>query len=667
MIDIIFFMWYYIFIMWATIRIQPKYTDENGREMTGAEIKAAAVTACAESVRAARTTYNRHKDRITARAAAVYIYAPETGARVFPCIYSALRYIHAQKIDYLFSADGVQDFSFFDYMCLGDKKRWKRAETRREIMEANNGRYRKITGWNFEELSGESGQRYVLKIWTKYPDKRGRYVTRGFNLYDFSNFFSGNIEALARDFGIQCEEEPTETLYKCIEKYSETLETVTGEKFLQDGKPAAMTAGGIAKRALLREMYGNDDYRANLRAFKKDHPINAATDLYFKYTHLMRGGTCWINNNYKRQEIAAPLFKIDRNSSYTAEAAEMPDLCGEIRETDINEYFHPLKEYEYICTVDGIKMRAREGVPAFYFNPITGRNPRFINIEEKLTFFKQELDRIAELYEIEYINITAVFRIVKRENKGIKRYAEKMYNGKNNAKYAEEPALYAVYKSLNVCAWGKLAQRADFPTVIHRIHPKTGAIVTITRPCEEEDARPALSIILGAYITMRARLSLWDTALKCGGKEPLKTLLYMDSDSVHALLPPPESVAIGDACGEWKIESGKNGAVFSFYADRKAYFNILSFSPFEVVEHVRGIPSQSIKELRARFTAKGHTEAHAETIVFKANAAFLVPVSTSIKGGRAILYVPQRLSTAGKIRTEADRKLIFAGKKFIEI
>lgn len=653
--------------MWATIRIKPNYTDENGRTITDAEIKAAAVAACAQSVRAARTQYNRHKERITARAASVYIYTQEAGARVFPCIYSALRYIHAQKIDYIFSADGVADFSFFDYVCLGDGNRWKRAETRREIMEGNNGRYKKITGWKFEELSGESGQRYIIKIWTRYPDTRGRYVTRGFDLYDFSNFFSGKIEALARDFGIQCAEEPTETLYKCIEKYSQTLETVTGEKFLQDGKPAAMTAGGIAKRALLREMYGNDDYRANLRAFKKDHPINAATDLFFKYTHLMRGGTCWINPDFKHVEIAAHVFKIDRNSSYTAAAAEMPDLCGEIRETDINEYFNPLPAYEYICTVDGLKMHARAGVPAFYFNPITGKNPRFINVEEKISFFKQELDKIAELYEIEYINITAVFRVVKRENKGIKRYAEKMYNGKNDARHAGENALYAVYKSLNVCAWGKLAQRADFPTVFHRIDKKTGAIVTITRPCAEEDARPALSIILGAYITMRARLALWETALKCGGREPLKTLLYMDSDSVHALQPPPESVAIGDACGEWKIESGKNGAVYSFYADRKAYFNILSLDPFEVVEHVRGIPAQSIKELREMFMTRGHTAAEAETIVFKKNAAFLVPVSTALKGGRAILYIPQRLSTAGKIRTEADRKLIFAGKKFIEI
>ena len=661
-------MWYYGFTMWGTFQIIPEYT-RNGERITPEKIKEESDAAAAKSVRAARSVFLRHKSDIEARPGVVRIYTAEDGAREFGCVYAALKYIHAQKIKYLFSQDGANDFSYFDFILLTDRRRWQRAEDKKEIAENNGGHYKKITGWKFDELSGEQGQRYVLKIWDAYPDTRRRVVTRGFALFDFSNFFRGSVDALARDFGIERSAEPLKMLYECIEKFSETLERVTGEKFLTPGAPIAMTIGGVAKRALIRELYpGCEDYRAGLKKFKSEHPINRATDKYFSNTYLMRGGTCYINPDFKRIPITAPVFKIDRNSSYTREAADMPDLSGEIHETTLQEYFNPLPGYEYLCTVEGLKMHCKKGMPAFFYDPITRQNRRFISVSEKISFFKQELDKISELYDIEYIRITAAFCIAKRKNDGFKRYAEKMYKGKNDAKAKNEPALYAVFKALNVNAWGKLAQRANFPTVEHRIDKRTGAIVTITRPCKEEDEKPAMSIFLGAYITMRARLALWETMLKCGRKEPLKTLLYGDSDSVHALQPPPDSVAIGTGCGEWKNESGAAGALYSFYADRKAYFNVLSVKPFEVVEHVRGIPSASIKELRERIAKeKGYTQEEAETYLFKANAAFLVPISTTLKGGRATLYIPQRLSTAGKIRTAEDRRLIYTGKGFFEI
>lgn len=662
-------MCYSVFTMWGTFQIIPEYKNADGAEVTPAQIKAEAEAAAAHSVRAARSMYLRHKREIIARPRVVRIYTEEDGAREFGCIYGALRYIHERKIKYLFSQNGTADFSYFDYVLLTDRQRWRRAEDKKKIAEENGGHYKKITGWKFDELSGEQGQRYVLKIWDVYPDARGRMVTRGAALFDFSNFFRGDVAALARDFGIEQGADDLKTLYECIEKFSGTLEAITGEKFLTPGKPSAMTIGGIAKRALIREMYPTcEDYRAGLKKFKTEHPISRATDKYFSNTYLMRGGTCYINPDFKRKIICAPVFKIDRNSSYTREAADMPDLSGEIQEITLQEFFNPSPEYEYLCTVEGLKMHCKKGMPALFFDPVTRQNRRFISISEKISFFKQELDKISELYEIEYIHISAAFHISKRENAGFRRYAEKMYKGKNDAKAKSEPALYAVFKALNVNAWGKLAQRADFPTVEHRVEKSTGAIITITRPCREEDEKPAMSIILGAYITMRARLALWETMLKCGGAEPLKVLLYGDSDSVHALQPPPESVAIGTGCGEWKDESGKNGAVYSFYADRKAYFNVLSETPFEVVEHVRGIPSKSIKELRERIAAeKQYTQPDAETYLFRANAAFLVPISTTLKGGRAVLYIPQRLSTAGKIRTAEDRRLIYTGKGFLEI
>lgn len=653
--------------MFGTIRIIPRY-EYDGREITENEIKCESEAAAAQSVRAGLTAFNRFKRGITTRAQSVEIYTEADGVRAFGCIYGALRYIHAKKIDYLFSANGAFDFSFFDYTILSDDNRWKRAPSIAEIKEQNGGKYKKLTGWNFDELSGAAGQRYILRLWTVYPDTRGRYVTRGADVYDFSNYFRGNLETLARDFGINAAAHPLEVLYNCAAAYSSALEKITGEKFIQEKKPAAMTAGGIAKRALLREMYGYDDNRANVRAFKRAHPMPREVDKYFSDSHLMRGGTCWINPDFLRVPIDSPIFKIDRNSSYTAEAAKMPDLCGEVHAVELSEYFNPRAGFEYICTVEGLEMKCRAGAPALFFNPYTGKNPRYISISEKISFFKAELDKIAELYEIKFINIVAAFKIAHGKNDGIKRYAEKVYNGKAESRAEGENALCTVYKLLNNGAWGKFAQRANFPEVFHRIDPKTKKIVTVQRPCKEEDEKPAMSIIIGSYITMRGRLSLWETAQKCSGGEFMKNVGYMDSDSVHTLRPVPDSVAVGSGCGEWKKETGEGGAVYSFYADRKAYFNILSAQPFEVVEHVRGIPAQSIKELREKWqTEKGYTAEKAETNIFKANAAFLVPVSCPIVGGRVTLYTPQRINRAGKIKTATDRKTICTEKGFFEI
>lgn len=653
--------------MWATLEIKPIYKDENGATITRDHIRDSVENAAYNvGIYKARRTFETMKKNITARAESVEIYDEQNGRAVFPCIYAALKYIHEKKIKYLFCADGVRDFSFFDYIILTSKK-WKRAEEKKDNA-AKNGFYKKITGWNFSELSGEKGQRYILRLWTVYKDSHYRKVTRGTALYDFSNFFAGDVLKLAKDFGVIPSAYSVQTLYNVIKAYAEALEKVTGEKFLQDDKPAAMTAGGIAKRALLFEMYGGE-YKYNLKAFKRDHPITPDFDRYLYETRLMRGGTCWQNGTYKNEPIKNPVYKIDRNSSYTKEAEDMPDLCGDVSAVDIKEYFNPLNGYEYFCTVEGLKMRARKNMPAVFFDPWIGRNPRNISVYEKVTFFKQELDALTKFYDIEYINIIAAFRIVKRENVGFKRYAQKMYNGKAEAKAKGEPALYAVFKSLNVCAWGKLAQRADFPTVEHKLSKDTGEIISIVRPPDPEAARPALSVICGAYITMRARLALWETALKCGGDNPDKNILYMDSDSVHTFEPIPETVKIGTACGEWKDESGNGGAVLSLYADRKAYFNIMSESPFEVVEHVRGIPTESIKRRREQ-RKKTHAEesdGDAETYIFKSNAVFVCPVNCVLKGGRGILYNAQRMLSANRITSEKDRKTIYNGKNFIEI
>ena len=186
--------------------------------------------------------------------------------------------LHAARVDYAFFADSVEAFAFIDYALQTDTARkWERVENKRENIEKN-GRYRKVTGNKYEELSGENGQRYIYKIWIESHDSSRRMVTRGFELYGLNNFFRDSLDKVAETYGIERRgRQKTAVLRDILNRFAELCCDRLSVEFLGKKKPAFMTCGSAAKYALLSTYYNTKESTAAAlsRRYKNDHKLSA--------------------------------------------------------------------------------------------------------------------------------------------------------------------------------------------------------------------------------------------------------------------------------------------------------------------------------------------------------------------------------------------------------
>lgn len=579
--------------------------------------------------------------------------------------------LHAARVDYAFFSDSVEAFAFIDYAIQTDTARkWERVESKRENMEKN-GRYRKVTGNKYEELSGENGQRYVYKIWIKSCDSSRRMVTRGFELYGINNFFRDSFEKVASTYGIERRgRQKTAVLRDILNRFGELCRDRLNVEFLGKKKPVFMTCGSAAKYALLSTYYNTRESNAAAlsRRYKNDHKLSAE-QYYFLYDRkLNRGGICWLNESARGVPIETPLYKYDRNSSYSAVGLYMPDIVG-IDRCEPLEALTAHGDGVYIVVVAAADFIARDDMPAVFFDPWTGGNPRHVRIAKETAFFAEELDELSNFYEIENIEISLSLRCTIKRVDGYAAFSRAAFDGKALAKAEKKGAEADFFKLLGNAAWGKLAQRGDFPTIVHKLQQSSGYIEQVVERLPA--GGQALSLIQGAYVTMRGRVDLLKTARRvCAGTNMRETFIYCDTDSIHTTIQCPEIVGAG--LGEWKLEHGKP-ARLSLYNDRKAYFNIFSpfGAPLEVEYHARGIPAAAIAEkLLNDFGADSLEELLDEAFLSAFGQAyfrFTLPFLANVRGGRLTLYAEKSINESVYSSTPDGEKQVFYGSRVVEI
>ena len=579
--------------------------------------------------------------------------------------------LHAARVDYAFFADSVEDFAFIDYALQTDTARkWERVESKRENMEKN-GRYKKVTGNRYEELSGENGQRYIYKIWVESRDSSRRMVTRGFDLYGLNNFFRDSFEKVAETYGIERRgRQKTAVLRDILTRFGGLCRERLSVEFLGKKKPVFMTCGSAAKYALLSTYYNTKEISASAlsRRYKNDHKLSAEQYYYLYDRKLNRGGICWLNESARGVPIESPLYKYDRNSSYSAVGLYMPDIVG-VERCEPLEALTAHGDGVYIVVVAAADFIARENMPAVFFDPWTGGNPRHVRISKETAFFVEELDELSNFYSIENIEISLALRCTTKRVDGYAEFARAAFDGKARAKAEKKGAEADFFKLLGNAAWGKLAQRGDFPTIAHKLQESSGYIEQIVEKLPA--GGQALSLIQGAYITMRGRVDLLSTARHvCAGSNMRETFIYCDTDSIHTTVPCPD--IIGAGLGEWKLEHGKP-ARLSLYNDRKAYFNIFSpaGAPLEVEYHARGIPAAAIAEKLLNDFGAGSLEElpdDAFLIAFgQKNFRFTLPFLANVHGGRLTLYTEKSLNEAVYSNTEDGGKQVFYGSRVVEV
>ena len=557
--------------------------------------------------------------------------------------------LHALRADYAFFADSITAFSFVDYAIHRDNVRtWERAETRAEIMQ-NNARYKKITGNKFEELSGENGQRYYFKIWISHKNESRHVVTRGFTLYGFNNIFNDSAKKY----------ESAEKLFFAVSDLDRLTREETGVPFLGEKEPLYMTAGGLAKYSLLKNLYGSDSKASNIKKYRSAHKMTVQQYRYLYDRKINRGGICFLNPKFSAKEINEKIYKYDRNSSYGAEAFKMRDIIGARR---VETRGLPCGDYVYIFSF--LHLKLKQGKASLFFHPYNGQNGANITIEKEFAIFSEELREIEEYYTIQAAEVAAVLEL-ERGGEIYAPYAMQSYAKKAEAK-ANGGSLYDFRKILNNSAWGKLSERADFPRVTHEINEETGII---SQYVEIEAAeRPSLSILNGAYINALARVRLMQAARAvCKNSDMLDTLVYTDTDSIHAKKDCAGVLDIGVGLGQWKFEHGAP-AVRSVYADRKAYINI--FENGEREYHLRGIPKNAVEEtIKESFGFDNISECPDDVFVkafLLKKYKFVVPFSANVSGGRCILYTRKNIKESVYKKVDGAQTVYYGGE-IIEI
>lgn len=462
------------------------------------------------------------------------------------------------------------DFSFFDYQLLTTG--WKLGG-------------KKLAMGEFNSLHGKQGQRYKISIKHFYRDKSRHKKPWQIDMYDFRNLFAGglaqNLKAFdVRDFSgkpirklemqyqstdftperIAYMRNDTAGLYHLVRTASEFIEAELSPEysFLSD-KIKILTAGGLAKRCLLESMY-QSGYKWNLIAFHAEHPMTPERDADIRFYKLYQGGKTLVNPRFVNKIYNGNIYYYDRNSMYPAEMAIMPDLTGGLLSIrpDKEDYYRD-NNYQIIYEITDCNFYVKQGALPIFYDPFTRQyvnEYRSYNYNNRAFWiFDFELQEIAEFYNIDYA-VNRIYAIKKTENPGIAAYVYHWYDQKAQAKKDKNGVLTAFAKLMLNASYGKLAQNPVIEQS-HREIDAEGDYVHLIQDGAETDEKTILSVIMGAYITAKARYAL--TAFMrtlCGNAcNTLAHIIYCDTDSVQTDIMYPDADPY--TLGGWKLETGK--------------------------------------------------------------------------------------------------------------
>lgn len=268
-----------------------------------------------------------------------------------------MTYLCRAGVKFCWCYNSTFDFAQIDWQLLGENRgKWRLHEKKKEGDKA----YMKNQEFTYESLHSDTGVRYAYKLWFPYrASDRHKYV-HSVALHDFMKLVPGGLAKLLEDLDVQdlegrkirkltmeyqavninnltneeisyCEND-VKGLYFAIKKFNEEIERQSNNECHIFGKfTNIMTAGGFAKRELLRSLYPNLKKQHRLKKFQQEHPLNALQDKWIRENHLYRGGICLVNEKFQGKMITSNLIgrkmnRYDVNSEYPYSMSIMRDL-----------------------------------------------------------------------------------------------------------------------------------------------------------------------------------------------------------------------------------------------------------------------------------------------------------------------------------------------------
>lgn len=558
------------------------------------------------------------------------------------------------------------DFSQIDYQILSNPI-WERHISKRNT--PNHKGYDKGQPFTYESIHNDMGSRYAYKLWIYYKAKNRHKRTHAVEYRDFMNIFSGGLAKMLKSLNVKdnsgepirkltmeyqnvdtenltnedityCEND-VKGLYFGVKQFNEIIEEQSeGECSIFGDKTNIMTAGGFAKRELLRSLYPNlKTNKKRIKAFQKEHPITIEQDKFFRENKLYRGGICFLNDKFKGKMIKdIKMYRYDVNSEYPYAMSVMNDLIGKPILKSYEEYLiMPNKaEYECILMLKSIYGTVKDNRLPVWYNPFT-RNYTGIVDEDKLhLMFEREFSEMLEWYDLEYEVENVI--LYKKGNCIYAPFVFINYELKANAKKIGNAGLQANSKLKLNSSYGKLAERCERITGHYEINSETQA-VHFVKDDLETTFENSLNVVIGSLVTSIARCWILSHIREICGDKMKENFIYMDTDSIHAFVEYKNSNDY--ELGGFKLETVCKAVK---YLAPKTYIDIENYDKNEIVAnyelHTKGLNITAVENVfnKTELTLKKIDE------IFDYGQKFNCLCAMNVKGGKVLVTVEKYLA-----------------------
>lgn len=527
------------------------------------------------------------------------------------------------------------DFALFDYYFLTNG--WT---DKTLALQGLGRRYGKLPDKTFSSLNSDFGQRYQMQIWKKYKNRKHAEVVHKWRMIDLCNIYGGGLARNLADWDIRDENDnpvrklemdydegdierglqyminDTKGLHLLAIKVDKTIKEISGYSLF---KGDYITAGGLAKKCLLKHIFGST-YSENKLLFKTIFPISVDEDTDYRDHKLYLGGKCMVNT-HKRGIVQRNVYKYDVNSMYPNQMRNMYYPVGRPKHVRVDE-MQP-NEFLYVLKIKKLYGTLRPNMIPIWQDTETGEyREGIVEFAERYIWW-EELEELKQWYDIDY-EVVDVLEFVGKRLIGAIDYVDKFYNIKCNSKGAIKNGAKLFLNS----AYGKLAQRIERKVCVYELADE-GYVHLVEKGLDiDEDAM--LSVLVGSRVTALSRVHLLTAIRDTSKGNVAKNFIYCDTDSVHTLCEY-------DKVDNRKLGWLKNEGVFDYavYIAPKSY---LMYDGKDYEVHCKGVNTKVVKR-----ALQGVTSFEEAIKIFKPNKTFKCLAGLNVKGGKALLYVDKMI------------------------
>jgi len=590
------------------------------------------------------------------------------------------------------------DFAQIDYEILAKgRDKWKPHE---HVEKGSGKAYNKGQPWTYESVHNDMGARYAYKLWVPYRNADRHTYVHAVELHDFMKLLVGGLRRVLEDLDVRDNEgqpirkltmeyqavntdELTQQeidycaidvkgLYFAVKKFNAEIERQSGGECHIFGEDCnVMTAGGFAKRELLRSLYPKVKRRFRLERYQKQHPITAEQDKYLRENHLYRGGISYVNPRYKGLLLTAakmgePMRRYDVNSEYPYAMSQIRDLIGAPFKKPYAEYLkmNDKDEYEAVLVLQSVSGVVKKGFLGFWYDPFKRDFVDVIDESGIHLMFEREFNELLNWYDdVEYECENVI--LWKRGERAYAPFVEENYALKAQAKREKNATLQACTKLKLNSSYGKLSERLERVKGHYELNDENGAIHFVVDETETE-AKSAMNVAVGALVTAFARVYILSKirevcrADKC---EISKRFVYIDTDSIHAFADYANADAY--ALGGLKLEATCDAVKYILpktYADIER-INKDGTIDFDAVEiHSKGVSTAAVVaslKKKQKGKKKGLPTLSLIDAKIDYGQKYLVLCAMNVKGGKVLLPVEKYLATNERKPQDDGERLVY--------